>query len=60
MKEENFELKGEIKIRVQYDAKKDQSTISIREPYTEKVKEIRNGLVLLLLTTENGQLKYSY
>ena len=60
VKEQNFELKGEVKIRIQYDASNNESTIVTKESGEEKVKEIQPGLILLLLSTENGAIKYSY
>ncbi len=60
VEEEDFSIHGEIKIRIKYDNKKDQSTITTREAGEEKIKEIRNGLVLLQLITERGTLMYSY
>ncbi len=56
VKEQNFEVKGEIKIRIQYNAKKNQSTIILKIAQGEKVKEIIPGLLLLKLITGNGQL----
>ncbi len=58
--EQNFALKGELKIKVQYDPKKDQSTITTWEKSQEKSKEVKNGLKPLLLQTNNGQLFTSY
>lgn len=60
VKEQNFELKREVKIRIQYDAKKNKSTIIIKENKKEKVKEIKNGLVFLQLLTSKGQLTTIY
>ena len=58
--EQNFEIEGEVKIKIKYDSKKNQSTITIRTDGEEKTKEIRDGLILLQITTEKGTLKYSY
>lgn len=58
--EQNFELKKEIKIRIKYDQKKNMSTIVIKEPKEEKIKEVRDGLVILQLFTNKGQLETSY
>ncbi len=60
VKEQNFELKGEIKIRIKYDVKKDKSTIMIKEPKEEKIKEVKNGLVILQLTSNHGILEATY
>lgn len=59
-KEQTFAIKDEVKIRIKYDAKKDQSTIITRENGQEKVKETRPGLILLQITTNQGKLEYSY
>ena len=60
VREQNFEIDGEVKIRINYDRKKDQSTITTKEAGVEKVKEIKSGLILLLLNTNNGNLEYGY
>ena len=60
VREQNFELKGNIKIRIQYNAKKNKSTIIVKENGQEKTKEIKNGLIYLNLVTDNGELKTSY
>lgn len=60
IKEQNFELKGEIKIRIQYDSKKNKSIIIIKEPKEEKIKEIKDGLILLKLITNRGKLEVIY
>jgi len=60
VKEQNFELKGEVKIRIQYDAKRNKSTVIVRETKQERVKEVRNGLTILELDTNKGKLEISY
>jgi len=58
--EQKFEIKDEIKIKIRYDSKKNQSTIVTKQGKKEKLKEIKVGLILLQITTEKGTLKYSY
>jgi len=58
--EQRFEIKREVKIRIKYDSKKNKSTIIIKEPKGEKVKEVRDGLTLLQLRTNKGKLEYRY
>ncbi|MDO8487414.1 MAG: M23 family metallopeptidase [Candidatus Curtissbacteria bacterium] len=60
VKEQNFEIKDEVKIRIQYNQKKNQSTIITKQNGQERIKEIKPGLVLLQLTTNKGNLEYSY
>lgn len=60
VEEQRFEIKKEVKIRIKYNPKKNQSTIIIRETGQEKVKESRDGLFLLQLKTNKGILEYSY
>ncbi|MBI4036507.1 hypothetical protein HY386_01340 [Candidatus Daviesbacteria bacterium] len=60
VKEQSFEQKGEIKIRIRYDVKKDKSTIIMKEPKEEKVKEVKDGLVILQLNTNYGNLEATY
>lgn len=60
VKEQNFELKGEVKIRIQYDSKKNKSTIIVKEPKEEKIKEVKNGLVILKVITNKGKLTAQY
>lgn len=57
IKEQNYELKGEVKIRIQYDIKKNKSTIILKEPKGEKLKAVIEGLIILELNTDNGQLR---
>lgn len=58
--EQNFELKGEIKIRIQYDAKNNKSTIIVTQQKQERIKEIKSGLIFLNLNTNKGQLEATY
>ncbi len=58
--EQKFEIKDEVKIRIKYNSKKNQSTIVTKVNGEERVKEIKDGLILLQLITEKGTLKYSY
>ncbi|MEK7518115.1 MAG: hypothetical protein AAB583_06255, partial [Patescibacteria group bacterium] len=58
--EQEFAIKKEVKIRIKYDNKKNQSTIVAKQAGKEKIKEIKDGLVLLQITTEKGTLEYSY
>lgn len=60
IKEQSFKSKDEVKIKIQYDPKKDQSAIITKERDSEKIKEIRDGLVLLYLQTDKGELNYNY
>ena len=60
VKEQNFEQKGEIKIRIRYDVKKDKSTIITKEPKEEKIKEVKDGQVILKLNTNHGKLEAIY
>ena len=58
--EESFSMNDQIKLRIRYDSNKDQSTVFTKVDGTELQKEIKNGLVLLQLITDNGTLKYTY
>ncbi|MEK7534724.1 MAG: peptidoglycan DD-metalloendopeptidase family protein, partial [Patescibacteria group bacterium] len=58
--EQRFEIKKEVKIRIKYDQKKNQSTITTRVNGQDKIKETRDGLVLLQITTEKGTINYNY
>lgn len=60
VKEQNFEIENEVKIRIQYNRETDTSTISTRELGSEKVKETRSGLVVLQLLTTGGNLEVDY
>ena len=60
IREQYLEIKNEIRIRIQYDAKRNKSTIIVREKGKEKVKEVRNGLVLVNLVTDKGEIETSY
>lgn len=60
VKEQYFKLKNVIRARITYDKAKDKSTIYTWQGNSLKQKEIRNGLVLLQLKTNQGNLDYSY
>lgn len=60
IEEQRFKVKDEVKIKIKYDFKKDESTIFTKEEGLEKIKEIKNGLSLLWLKTDKGKLEYSY
>ncbi len=57
---QEFSLKDKVKIRIRYNAKLNKSEIYIDNGEKEKLKETRNGLVTLFLTTNKGSLEYSY
>ena len=59
-KNQVLNLVGEINIIIQYDPKKDKSTIIVTKPKKKVVKEVRSGVVLLQLKTNKGKLKASY
>ncbi len=58
--EQKFEIEQEIDIRMKYDFKRNHSTIVTRENGEEKVKDIKEDLVLLQIFTDKGKLKYNY
>lgn len=58
--EQKFEIDKEVKIRIKYDSKDNQSKIYSKEENGEKLKETKDGLVLLQLNTNQGNLEYSY
>jgi len=60
IKKQEFVIKKEIKIKIKYNQKKNQSTITTKENEEEKIKETRDGLILLQLFTEKGTIKYNY
>lgn len=60
VEEQSFEIKSEVKIKIKFDKEKNQSAIITKETSQEKIKETREGLVLLQLITNKGNLEYSY
>lgn len=60
IKKQEFVIKKEIKIKIKYDQKKNQSVITTKLHKEKKVKEAKDGLTLLQLFTEKGTLRYSY
>ncbi|MEX2028378.1 MAG: peptidoglycan DD-metalloendopeptidase family protein [Candidatus Curtissbacteria bacterium] len=58
--EQNLEIESKVEIKIKYDQKKNLSTISVERPGHKEVKEIKTGLVLLQLTTNKGNIEYSY
>lgn len=57
--EMTFEQNEVIEIRIEYDANSNKSTITTYQDGLEQI-EIKDGLVLLQLQTNNGNLDYSY
>lgn len=55
-----FEIDKEIVIRIQYDREKNQSAIFTKVYKKEKVEEVKDGLILLQIKTNQGKLEYSY
>lgn len=53
-------VKGDIRLRIAYKEKTNQSTIFIKEQGQERQKEARDGLILLQIRTNQGKLEYSY
>jgi len=53
-------IKDTVQIIIFYDKRNDRSIIYTREGNQLKQKEIRNGLVTLQVSTNNGNLDYSY
>lgn len=60
VKQETFEINSQVKIKITYDKKQNKSTIFTLQNNKLKQKEIKDGLVLLQLTTNKGNLEYSY
>jgi murein DD-endopeptidase MepM/ murein hydrolase activator NlpD len=50
-----FEIKGQVKVKLDYDPKKNKTTI-----IQDKQKADSDGMKLLQITTDKGILKYSY
>ena len=59
-KNQEINLEGEVNITIQYDPKKDESTIIVTKPKKKVIKEVRSGIVLLQLKTNKGKLEASY
>ena len=55
-----YEIKGEIKLKLEYKKKTNKTKIITQESGKEKVKEEVEGQRLLKIFSENGTLKYSY
>ena len=58
--EQSFEIKKDVKIRIKYDSKRNKSTIITKESKEDKVKEVKDGLILLNLITNKGLLETNY
>jgi murein DD-endopeptidase MepM/ murein hydrolase activator NlpD/N-acetylneuraminic acid mutarotase len=50
-----FEIRGQVKVKLDYDPKKNKTTIT-----QDKQKTEVGGIKILQLTTEKGTIKYSY
>lgn len=55
-----FEVKGEERVRLEYNAKKNITKIKFKEKGEKRVIEEREGMTILQVYTENGTLNYSY
>lgn len=60
VEEQSFEIKSEVKIKIKFDKEKNQSTIVKKVTEQEKSEEIKDGLIILQLITNKGNLEYSY
>lgn len=58
--EQTFSLEDDTKIKIKYDSDKNQSSIKIKDSGEEKIKDSLDGLVILQLITNKGNLEYSY
>ena len=60
IKEQSFEMKGEIMLRILYDARKNQSMVIRKDSSDVKTQDLTDGLLLLKLLTSNGSLQTQY
>ncbi len=59
-KEQKFEIEDDVKIQIKYDSKNNQSVIKVEQQGQHETKEIRQGIIMLQLLTNKGNLEYSY
>ena len=57
---QSFSIKDEVKIKIEYESKKNETKVITKLKGEEKIKEKLNGIRLLKLYTERGNLKYGY
>jgi len=58
--DQKIKIKGEEKLKAKYNPKKDLTRIEIKEQGEEKRIEERNGIILLQLLTNKGQLETNF
>ncbi|KKQ78345.1 MAG: Carbohydrate binding family 6, partial [Candidatus Daviesbacteria bacterium GW2011_GWF2_38_6] len=58
--DQTIKIKGEEKLKAKYNPKKDLTRIEIKEQGEEKRIEERNGIILLQLLTNKGQLETNF
>lgn len=57
---QKFVMKDQVRIKIRYNARLNKSEIYLVNAEKEKLKETRDGLIILSLATKNGNLEYSY
>jgi murein DD-endopeptidase MepM/ murein hydrolase activator NlpD len=57
---QSFTIKDEVKIRMEYESKKNETKVITKVKGEEKIKEKLSGIRILKLFTERGNLKYGY
>lgn len=57
---QKLEIKNQLKLGVDYDGEKNKTKIIIKEKGSEKIKNIVSGLRILTITTQKGNLNYSF
>ena len=57
---QKLEIKKQLKLGIDYDGERNISKIIIKEKGSEKIKNIVSGLRILTITTQKGNLNYSF
>jgi len=59
--EQKIEVKKDFNIHAKYNKKKDETKISIEnKDHHKNIKETKQGMVIIKLTTKKGKLEFEY
>ncbi len=59
-KKQEFEMEKEVKMEIKYEMDKNSSEITTKVNGEKKIRQVKEGLVILQLVTNKGKLEYSY
>ncbi len=60
LQKQKFELPGNVKITIDYNKKKNQSSVMTQERRTRSTRQVLKGRIFLKLVTNSGKVEYLY